>query len=365
MDKNSNGQHSSEGLFSSKIRVSIKDLRAIAYQLFVANGLPQDQAEITADCLVEADSCGVSTHGISILPAHLNKLQSGSYNLKPSFNVIRNGGAFAVINGDNAMGAVSAVHCMKYAMEKCSQTGIFTVFCNNCNTYGAAFYYPLLAAKEGLIGMTFSNSPAAMAPWGGMEKLFGTNPFSIVVPCKDNKPIIFDMATSKVAKSKINEARIQNKEIPLGWALDSEGNPTTDPLEAIKGFVLPMADYKGYGLALTIDILSGVLSGAAFLNNVGKFYSEDGKCMNVGQTFIAMNPRLVYGEGFYEAMDRYVEIIRSSKKNENNKVSLPGDQKMKIKEESIRNGVLLDKATVFNLNKCLNKSGISDLIIEL
>lgn len=353
-------------LTKDKIRVPIEDLRVISYRLLVANQLPHDQAEIVADCFFEADICGVSTHGITILPAHLEKLQSGTYNLKPNFKVIKESDAFAVIDGDNAMGAVSAVHCMKYAIEKCKQTGIFTVFSRNCNTYGAAFYYPLLAAKAGMIGITFSNSPAAMAPWGGLEKLLGTNPFSIVVPCKERNPLIFDMATSIIAKSKINEARINNEKIPVGWALDEKGHATTDPLEAIKGLVLPMAGYKGYGLSLTIDILAGVLSGAAFLNNVGKFYSEDNKCMNVGQTFIAIDPLLVCGEGFYETMDCYVEKVRNSKSIETKSIiSIPGDNKIRNKEDSINNGVLLEKTTIIRLNECLIENGLQTLRIRV
>jgi (2R)-3-sulfolactate dehydrogenase (NADP+) len=348
---------------SSKVNVTIEVLKEITKKLLVANQLPIEQADIVADCFVEADACGVITHGVSVLPAHINKIKSGSYNLNPNFNVIRDSGAFAVINSDNAIGPVSAVYCMNYAIEKCKETGIFTVLSRNSNTYGPGFYYPLLAAKNGFIGIALSNSPAAMPPLGGIDKLFGTNPFSFAVPCKEMDPIIFDMATSKVAKSKINEARINNKDIPLGWALDENGNPTTNPIEAIKGLVLPMANHKGYGLALTIDILTGVLSGAAFLNNVGRFYSENNEGMNVGQTFIAINPHMIYGEGFYETMDKYVETIRSSRSNDSNNISLPGDNKLKNKKESIQKGIKLAESTVKEINSCLEDCGLDSLIL--
>jgi (2R)-3-sulfolactate dehydrogenase (NADP+) len=357
--------NNTEGLSTSKIRVSLQDLRKSIISLLVYYNLPKEQAKIVADCFLEADACGVSTHGSSILPSHLGKLKSGSYNIKPNFNIIRDGGAFAVIDADNAIGAVSGVHCMNYAMERCKQTGIFTVLSRNSNTYGPGFYYPLLAAQNGLIGIALSNSPAAMPAWDGVEKLFGTNPFSIAIPCNESSPIIFDMATSNVAKSRINEARIKNEKIPLGWALDEKGIPTTDPLEAIKGSVLPMAGHKGYGLALTIDILAGVLSGAAFLNNVGKFYSEDNKCMNVGHTFIVIDPTQVYGEGFYNLMDDYKETVHKSKSTKGIQVKLPGDNKMSRKVDSIKNGVILDIKTVESLNRCLVEIGLSPFSIEV
>ena len=344
---------------SDEIRIPIQELKNIVCELLVANHLPSEQAEVIADCFVEADACGVPTHGVAILPTHINKLRSGGYNLAPTFKVMREGGAFSVINADNAIGTVSAAYCMRYTMERCRRTGIFTVFSRNSNTYGPAFYYPLLAAQNGLIGITFCNSPAAMPAWNGKQKLLGTNPFAMVVPCKTANPIIYDTATSKVAKSKINEARIKGEQIPLGWALDEEGNPTTDPIEAIRGLVLPMGEHKGYGLALTIDILAGVLSGAAFLNNVGKFYSEDNKCMDVGQAFIAIDPVQIYGEEFYELMDDYAATVHRSPGIYEKTVRLPGDNKADKKRDSIENGVKLPMKTIEELNQCLDESGLS------
>lgn len=341
--------------------VSIQELRTITYKLLLAY-LPSDQAEIVSECLVEAEACGVSTHGLSLLPTYINKLLNGGFCTRPSLSIVREGLAFSVIDADNAIGFVSAVHCMKLAMKYSKQTGIYTVFSRNSNTYGAAFYYPLLAAREGLIGITICNSPAAMAACGGRQRLFGTNPMAIAIPCGKKNPIIFDMSTSKVAKSKINEARIKHETIPLGWALDEEGNPTTDPIEAIKGLMLPLEGYKGYGIAMSIDIIAGALSGAAFLNKVGKFYDEENKGMNVGQTFIAIDPLQVYGEGFYELMEKYVETIRSSESREGAEISLPGDHKWRNKQHSLEKGIPIAASTFEKLNQCVKESAIKRCI---
>jgi LDH2 family malate/lactate/ureidoglycolate dehydrogenase len=286
-----------------------------------------------ADCFSTADSYGVTTHGGAILPSHIQRIQRGGYNLSPTFKVIRETAAFAVIDGDNAMGPVSATFCMRYAIEKCKASGVFTVFSRNNNTFGPAFYYPLLAAREGLIRIACSNSPAQLAPIGGKEKMLGTNPFSIVVPT-DGDPIILDMATSVVAKSKFKEYKLAGQALPEGWALDKNGKPTTDPDEAMQGLVLPMAGFKGYGIAMMIDILSGVLSGAAYLNKVGRFYMENGSCMNVGFQFIVLDPKQILGDDYERTIKEFVLLLRNSTPIEGQKIVLPGDDRLIYKKRT-------------------------------
>ena len=166
-----------------------------------------------------------------------------------------------------------------------------------------------------------------MTPIGSKDKLLGTNPFSIVVPNGD-EPIILDMATSVVAKSKFKEYKAQGKELPKGWAVDEYGQPTTDPDAAIRGSVLPMSGMKGYGMALMIDVLSGVLSGAAWLNKVGRFYSEDGTGMNVGYCFTVIDPKQVLGEEYKTAIAEFVTTIRNSSAVDGGTVALPGDDRL-------------------------------------
>ena len=170
-----------------------------------------------------------------------------------------------------------------------------------------------------------------MAPIGGKEKLFGTNPFAMVVPVPDSDPIIVDMATSIVAKSKFKEYKNAGKELPNGWALDVNGSPTTDPDEAIQGLIQPMAGFKGYAISMLIDVVSGVLSGSSFLNNVGRFYSEDS--MNVGFFISVIDPKQVLGESYDKIIKEYVHTVRSSEAVENGTVSIPGDDRNKYKKE--------------------------------
>lgn len=305
--------------------------------LLTEKGVKENHAETVADCFVTADMYGVTSHGVRILPSHIGRIERGGYNLNPDFKIIRETSAFAVIDGNNSMGPVSAAFCMDYAVEKSRQSGIFTVFSRNNNTFGPAFYYPLKAAEKGCIGIAFSNSPAQMAPFGGKEKMLGTNPFSMVIPCGDRDPIIVDMATSIVAKSKFKEYKEQNKPLPEGWALDINGKPTNDPDEGMMGFVLPMAGFKGYGIAMMIDIISGVISGASYLNKVGRFYSENNACMDVGFTFIAIDPKIVLGDDYENIMEGYVDALRNSEAVEDSEIVLPGDDRIKKFIENIEN----------------------------
>lgn len=299
-----------------------------------AAGVDTAQAAVFADCLATADLYGVTSHGSRMLSAHLDKLVRGEYNLTPQFTVLRETAAFAVIDGDNAIGAVSADHCMRYAMDKCTTSGMFTVYSRNNNTFGPAFYYPLKAAKQGYIAIIASNSPAQMAPIGGKQKMLGTNPFAAVIPVEENDPLIIDMATSVVAKSKFKEYKEQGLPLPSGWALDENGKPTTDPDEGMRGLVLPMAGFKGYSIAMLIDILSGVLSGAAYLNNVGRFYSEDGACMNVGYYITVIDPVQVLGEDAPATLREFTQALRNSDAIDGEIVRLPGDDRIEKKRQN-------------------------------
>ncbi len=303
--------------------------------LLTAEGMPIDDATVVVDCFETADAYGVKSHGMAIFQSHLDRIKRGGYNLTPDFKIVRETASFAVIDGDNAMGPISANYCMEYALKRCREVGVYTVFSRNNNTFGPAFYYPLKAAAQGMIGLICSNSPAQMAPIGGVDKMIGTNPFSAVIPVPGKDPIIIDMATSIVAKSKFKEYKAVGKQLPEGWALDKNGIPTTDPDEAIQGLILPMAGFKGYAISMLIDILSGVLSGAAFLNHVGRFYSEDNKSMDVGYYMVAIDPKAVFGNDWEKLISRYEDELRSSKTIDGKQILLPGDDRLNYKNKTI------------------------------
>lgn len=343
------------------MRINAKLLEKAVYSLFVAVGVNADDAQISTDCLMEAELAGIYTHGIAMVPAHIKKCLNG-YHINTHLIVEKETASFTVCNANNMIGMVSAWKAMDIAIEKASDSGMHAVFCHNANTFSAAYCYARKAVEAGKIAIVSCNAPSQMAPLGGKEKLLGTNPIAIGIPGEKESPFILDMATSAVAKSKINQAYFNGeKEIPLGWATDCNGLPTNDPKEAIKGLVLPMAGPKGYGLAMAIDVISGLLSHAAFLNQVGRFYSEDNACMNVGHTFIVMDPAMIYGSDFYTKMDDYLKIIRGSQPATDTAVLVPGDINAFSKKKDLELGIDLPKKVVDDLNGLLDAMGKESL----
>lgn len=335
------------------MRYSIEKVRRLSEQALIACKLSKEEAAIVVDSMLQADINGVNTHGIRMLHAYVDKLKDGQFAIAQP-NVIKDSPSFTVLDSNNIIGAISATKASKICIEKAKKYGMHTVFARNCNTFGPAFYYAELMSKEGMIGFVCSNTPAAMPAFNGLEPMLGTNPLAFSCPSKTRGTITLDMATSIVAKSHFSTALANHEKLKEGWALDQNGNPTTDPMEAIKGFVLPMAGFKGYGIAMAIDILSGFLSGAGYLKNVNKFYSHDGKGMNVGQMFVAINPSMVYQGNFIEDMDGYINTIRSSKVMEGRTIAIPGDDRISKREMSIESGIELSDDTREKLESLFN-----------
>ena len=306
-----------------------------AIEKLMQNNVKFEHAEILADCLAVSDLYGVTSHGLQMLDAHIKKIKNTGYNINPDIRVLKETSSFAIIDGDNSIGPVSAMFCTNYGIKKCKEAGVFTIFSRNNNTFGPAFYYSLKAAEKGCIAFVCSNSPAQMAPFGGVSKMLGTNPFAAVIPVKDKEPIIIDMATSAVAKSKFKEYKLAGKSLPVGWAADSEGNPTCDSDKALGGLVLPMAGFKGYAISMLIDIVAGALSGAAYLNHVGRFYDENGEKMNVGYYMTFINPYVVFGDEYDSMISQYVSELRDSKTLSGKEISLPGDDRIKHYKNNI------------------------------
>ncbi len=330
--------------------VNYYSLKSNILRLFQSAGLNAKDSEIVTDVLVESELNGVSTHGVSMVSAHIQKIQK-SYNIHGVLKPVKEGDCFTVFDADNMIGMVSAYQAMMFAINKAKEKGIFLVLCNHANTFSAASYYVQMAVNAGLIGLSICNAPSQMAPLGGKEKLLGTNPLAIGVPAKNEDSFIFDMATSVVAKSQINDAVHEGKRsIPLGWATDENGIPTDDPMKAIKGMVLPMAGAKGYGLSVAIDMLAGVLSGAASLDKVGRFYPIENGCMNVGYAFLVMDPTIIWGEDFYDKADRFLNRIRTSQGIGVDNVIAPGDNRQKIRERNLVEGIQLTDRVFEELN---------------
>ena len=300
-------------------------------EVFSSIGFCKNDAFEISEYLAEVERKGETSHGISFASRIINRTLNGGYNLSASSDAIiwEDNESFLKADANNIVGVLSAKRCMEKAIIGAKKKGVYFVFSKNSNTFGSAFYYAEMAKSKKCIGIVMSNTPPAMVPFNGAERLLGTNPLSIAIPgCKDNG-MVLDMASSVVAKSKIcNMYNTGIFDIPNGWAVDKYGNATNDAKAAMDGSLIPFGGAKGYGIALAIDLISGLLSGAEYSINVRNFDNAEKKSMNVGQLFVCINPELIYGKNYFEKVDEYLNILRNSKVALGyESVMIPGDKK--------------------------------------
>lgn len=294
------------------VRLRPDRLKDYTAQVLINVGMPADDAALVADSLVEANVRGVDSHGVLRLPNYVEKLKTGGTRARPEIRIVRDGPATAVVDGDHGMGQVVGAFAMRLALDKARQTGVGMVLVRNSEHFGAAAYYAMMAPPEGMIGVASTNTPPIMAPWGGRRPTIGNNPIAVAVPVGDDRPIVLDMAMSKVAAGKVRLAAKKGQKIPLGWIVDSEGRPSDNPLDYDGGALLP-GDHKLYGLAVIVEALTSALSGAAMLSDVVSWMDDPTRPMNAGHAFMAIRiDAFMPREEFAERMGRLVGELRGS-----------------------------------------------------
>jgi LDH2 family malate/lactate/ureidoglycolate dehydrogenase len=341
------------------MKVDAENLREVIRALLCSEGVSSRDAGTVAEVMAEADMKGVSTHGIYFLPMLLQRIADGLVAVPTVVEVILNEGAVVHLDGGNGIGQVAAHRAMTAAIDKARQFGIGCALVRNTNHIGLLAHYSLMAAENGMVGVCLSNSAASMAPWGGAEPFFGTNPLSAAAPGGRDFPIVLDMSTSHVARGKIRKAARLNEPIPETWALDAEGNPTDDPHKALKGTLLPIGGPKGYGLALFIDLISGLISGSKYSRDITTFHEPIGPT-GVGVTAIAVDIGKFIAQDAYNALiEAYISDIRNSKKARGvTKIYLPGEIEAIRERQAQTDGVTIDAGTAEIINKLLADRGI-------
>ena len=246
------------------MRIVPDRLKKVARAILLSLGATAEEADLIAESLVKAEMRGIPTHGVNFLPMLAERIEQGLVTVPTLVQTIYDEDAVAHIDGGNGLGQVATDFAMAKAIEKASRFGIGTALVRNTNHIGLLAFYTMKAAANGMIGFCMSNSAPSIAPWGGREAFFGTNPFSVAAPCEDDQPVVLDMSTSVVARGKIRRAIRLEENIPPDWALDDTGAPTTDAEAALNGTMLPIGGPKGYGIAFFVDLISGLLSGSKF-----------------------------------------------------------------------------------------------------
>ena len=351
---------------------SIQVLREFSTRIFLHFGVPKDDAAQAADVLACADLRGIDSHGVARLYSYFGMLSEGHINPKPRVSILRSTMSTATLDGDNGLGLVVGPRANRMAMEMAEQAGSGWVSVSNTNHFGIAGYYVLEALARDLIGWAMTNSTSLVAPLWGAERMLGTNPIAIAFPAKEEPPIVLDMATCAAAYGKIEMARRKNECVPLGWAIDGQGRNTTDPEDLINGgCLLPLGSdrerggHKGYGLAMMVDILSGVLSGA----NWGPFappfalrqkLPERSVGKGIGHFFGAMRiDGFRDADSFKRQIDDYVRTFRATKPAPGtNGPLIPGDPEREAERERRKNGIPLLLPVVEDLRAISRASGV-------
>jgi L-2-hydroxycarboxylate dehydrogenase (NAD+) len=288
-----------------------QDLAGFIAAVLERVGVPSPDAKIVSDCMVFAHLRGFDTHGLPCLAGYVECLEQGRIKASPNMTVERPLPWTVRLDADNGLGHVAAHRAMTLAIESAEQLGVGAAVVRRSNHFGAACSYSMLAIPRDCIGIVTSNGAAAAAPFGALEPFLGTNPLSVAVPTFKAPPFVIDMATSEGARKKVRQALSQGVPIPAGWALDKEGNPTTDPKAALEGVMLPFGGMKGSGVTLLLDILSGVLSGAEFGGRVLSVLTNQERESGNGNFMLVMKISGFMPEGeFKKRMDEELALLR-------------------------------------------------------
>jgi len=344
------------------IKVSSSNLYNFCLSCFLKLGVSEEHAGILSDTLVQANLRGVDSHGVLRLPGYIERTRRGLINYQKKVKIINKNLCVSLINGENNFGQIVAYYGMKEAIKKAKQkeTGVSFIGISHTNHIGMAAYYAMMAVKEGMIGIVMSNSPSTVAPWGGAKPFLGTNPIAIAIPAGKEYPIVLDMATSMVARGKIRLALKNQQDIPLGWALDLDGNPTTDPQKAIKGALLPFGGPKGYAISLIIQIFSTILTNSTREMDIKSMYDFSGKSeIGIFSGAIRVS-NFMEQEIFEKEIDELIIRIRNSKRGKDvDRIYLPGEIEFEVQKEREQNGIPISYSVYDSLKEIAQELQVS------
>lgn len=346
---------------------SAPELKDYMVRFFCKLNVPLEDAKISADVLHAADLRGVNSHGIIRLHSYYgDRLLKGLIDPHAQTTILNETPAVQALDGGNGLGPAVAYRAMQTCIQKAKNTGVGVVTVRNSNHYGIAGYYAMMALPHNMIGISLTNSQPLVAPTYGSTALLGTNPISAAVPAGKSRPYVLDMATSIVPKGRITVYQKAEKELPADWGMDQNGSITRDPNQILDhGALLPlggsdlMRGYKGYGLSLLVDLLSGVLPGAAFGPNVGRPTSTSPGA-NVGHFFAALNIEVFRPLiDFEREMDEYIHLLQEAPKEPGQeRIYIHGEKEFELEEKYQREGIPLLTSVVQSLQAAGKTVGV-------
>ena len=352
-----------EGVYSimdEQRKYAVEEIRSFSINVLKNVGLNPENAEIVTDSLIFADLRNVSSHGIIRLPTYIERVDTGVMELQPEMEFISQKGATCLLDAKNGFGQIAGHMAMKRTIDAANDFGIGMAAVKNSNHFGTASYFSMMALEKNMIGICMSNASPAIAPFGTATPLLGTNPLSIAVPVKNNVPIVLDMAMSTVARGKIRLSALKNEQIPLDWGLDVNGNPTSDPNEALKGSLVPIGGVKGSALSLIVDLICGVMTDTGLTGNVKNITDMSGPS-DTGHAHIAINIADFIGfDVFAGNVDTVIGIIKGLTPRAG-QIYMAGEIEHNLAAAKKKEGIPLDAEVVALLNQCADAHGSAKL----
>jgi LDH2 family malate/lactate/ureidoglycolate dehydrogenase len=355
--------HPPEDRFIGKLtlkRYPQRQLEQLVTKIAGRIGVPPNDAAVLAESLIDADLQGTSTHGVSRLNIYLQRIEKGLINPNAQLGIRRATGSVLTLDGSNGLGQVQARKALNLLRPLGKKHGVAAATICNSQHFGTLSYFCNLMAAEGFILLAMTNCEPAMPPEGSFEAFFGTNPLAASFPTGKGFTIKIDLATSIVARGNIISAQRNSAPIPLGWALDSQGEPTTNAEQALLGTVLTMAGHKGYALALLVELFSGVLSTAAVGSDVGSMYKNLDQCQNVGHFFCLFDIEAFLDlSTFIQQVDEMIDRIKACKKRPGVKeIFVPGERSSRRAQINRDQGIPLSPETVLELEQWCGRLGV-------
>ena len=334
--------------------VNGKKLNQIIIKILKKNGLNSNHATICSKALINAELVGAHSHGLSRLKMYCDRIQKKVINPKPKIKIKKISQSISHIDANNSIGFVAADIGIKQAIKNAKKTGIGLVGIKNSGHYGLSGYYAEQAVKKNLIVFCFTNAPPAIAPHGAKKTLFGTNPICFGSPTSSKVPFILDTSVSVINRGKIRVAARNGKKIPEGVALDKFGKPTTDAKKALAGVQLPIAGFRGSGLAWMVDILSGVFTGGNHGGKVKDPFDDFSGPQNIGHLFIVMKPNLFVNNFNSRIKENIKRIKRLPKLKGVKEIMYPGQNKFNRYKNNINKEIFIPDAIKSDIEKLLN-----------
>lgn len=325
-----------------EINIKEQELRKFCENICLKVGLSQEDTFTFVDSLIFANLRGIDSHGIIRFPPYVKRLVEGGAKINPQIKKIKEESSMILLDGDSGMGQIVSMYAIKLAINKAKKMGISMVGVKNSSHFGAASYYSVKIAEANMIGFSMTNSLPVMVAWGGAKRVIGNNPISFAAPYEKGKPVVLDIAMSKVAGGKVRLAAKNKQKVPQNWIVDIQGKKTDAPNDFAKGgALLPFGEYKGYGLAVMIEILVGVLTGAGRLKEVKSWLKTPNAPIYTGHCFVAINiESFIPLEDFKERLDWVVKELKSSPLAEGSKgVFVPGEIEFEVEKRRKKEGI--------------------------